>query len=121
MTLLTQSMLLMADTPALPTGTADISKNGLGGIIANVFAFVGILLIIYGIWKVVQDLMKGAIGKAVMTAVLFGVAGALCLDLNLGFTLIDSMKGIVKAAINTFSTTTSTPSGTTPTSPTSGI
>ena len=108
MSLITQSMLLL-EVPNVPTGSADITKNGLAGIIANVFAFVGILLIIYGIWKVVQDLMKAQIGKAVVTAVFFGVAGALCLDLNLGISLMSSMKGIVKAIIDTLSNTTSTP------------
>jgi hypothetical protein len=97
---------MLAGNPAtLPAGTADINKNGVGGIISNLFAFVGILLIIYGIWKVVQDIMKGSIGKAVMTAALFGAAGALCLDLNLGITLLSSMKGLVKAIIDTFNNT----------------
>ena len=102
MTLISQAIPHLGTVPTVPTTPATLGDKGLGTIISSVFAFIGVLLIIWGIWKVVQDLMKGSIGGAVKSAILFGVAGALCLDLNLGISLMSSMSKIVTAGINTF-------------------
>ena len=102
MTLISQAILHLGTVPTVPTTQATLGDKGLGTIISSVFAFIGVLLIIWGIWKVVQDLMKSNIGGAVKSAIFFGVAGALCLDLNLGISLMSSMSKIVTAGINTF-------------------
>ena len=80
--------------------TSTFQNSALWGIIQTIGAVGGVLLIVFGIFKIVAQLFSGKAGGAFKMGAGLIVGGAVLFNLDMLFTLLSGTGDLVKAIVD---------------------
>jgi hypothetical protein len=92
---------LLATAPTLLAApdTSGFQSSALWGMIQSVGAVAGVLLIVFGIFKILAQLFSGKASGAFKMGAGLIIGGAFLFNLNLLFTLLEGLGGLVTAIV----------------------
>lgn len=93
--------VLAADDPFVNKGKG-ILDGELGGPIKAIFGAIGVLIVIYALFKSLKDFAAGKIGNAVKAIAGGVLAAALCFDLTLPLTVVEKVGSLISKAVTAF-------------------
>lgn len=83
-------------------GILDAS-NGIGGPIKAIFAAIGVLIVIFTLFKLVKPLTNGKYPEAARNLAGGIIVAALCFNLNLPISMVTGVGGLLSTAWTSFS------------------
>lgn len=93
-----------------------ITGSSLFGIITTFFRGVGILIVVFVVWKVARDFFGGKKGEAARTAIVGFAVAAITFNLALPIQLAQGMGNLVRGAVELVSNIANSDSSTPPVS-----
>lgn len=95
------NLLANANTAILAApDTADFQSSALWGIIQTIGAVGGVLLIVFGIFKIIAQLFSGKAGGAFKMGAGLIVGGAFLFNLDMLFTFLSGTGNLVQAIVD---------------------
>lgn len=86
-------------SPLVLAVSDPITGSSLFGIITTFFRGVGILIVVFIVWKVARDFFSGRKGEAARTAIVGFAVAAITFNLALPIQLAQSMGNLVRGAV----------------------
>jgi hypothetical protein len=80
---------------------AELADSGIFSIVQNFFTVVGVIIVLFVLWKVVKSFAKGdfaGVAKVIAGGVF---AAAMCFDITLPINLVSSLSGLVQRVFET--------------------
>jgi hypothetical protein len=91
----------------IPDGnsSAIITNDGVMKYVVQVFALIGVVILLITLWRAVQAFLKGDFSKVAKTILGGFAAVLLCFNLNWGVQLVNSFSGVAGSVIDTITKT----------------
>jgi len=91
----------------IPKGntTGIITNDGVMKYVVQIFALIGVVILLITLWRAVQGFLKGDFGKVAKTLLGGFAAVLLCFNLNWGIQLVNSFSGVASSVITTITNT----------------
>lgn len=101
-------------SPLVLAASDPITGSSLFGIITTFFRGVGILIVVFVVWKVARDFFSGKKGEAARTAIVGFAVAAITFNLALPIQLAQGMGNLVRGAVELVSNIANSDGSSTP-------
>jgi predicted exporter len=91
----------------IPDGNSTNIINNVGVMkyVVQIFALIGVVILLITLWRAVQAFLKGDFSKVAKTILGGFAAVLLCFNLNWGVQLVNSFSGVASSVIDTITKT----------------